>query len=224
MGVMAVFREARNVGRPAIWLMVLGLALPWSALPASAQEAGSSPVADRSSPAQDGTEAARTSHAAPATSLPTSIDRIKRDLERAESGEGLRGLNQTPHFKVQVVETSKPNWVPKFSDEDFSSPAVPGGNYAYELQQLMFPKTRDPLAQPYAAFSQGELLTVSLTTLLQQLLTPKVLSAVQQAQRAHNEEAARAELARALAEYCAAQPDNGAGIFGCDGTPAAPLP
>ncbi len=200
-------RQTSRTTKAAIFLMAWTLTATTPAGATAAQDTDSGQPAETASPDQDA--------AAPATSLPVSLDQIRKDLAKGEAGEGLRGLNQTPHFKVEIVEQPQ-NWAPTFDKRDFSSPAVPGGNYAYELQQLMFPKTRYPLAQPYAAFSQGELLTVSLTTLLQQLLTPQVVKSVEAAQRRHDEQAARDELARALKEYCAAQPNGGAGVFGCD--------
>jgi hypothetical protein len=199
----------------ALLILLTGLGLPSSlgAEPLGQQGSGTQASAETATSAGDAAQVDA------ATSLPVSLSQIRKDLEKAEAGGGLRGLDETPHFKVEIVEQPQ-NWVPKLTKEDYSSPAVPGGLYAYELQQVMLPKTQNPLAQPYAAFNSGELLTVSLTTLLQQLLTPKVVKAVEDAQRAHNEQAARDELARALAEYCAAQPNGGAGVFGCETKPA----
>jgi hypothetical protein len=186
-------------------LMTLALALLCAAAPVAAQEPETSPATGTASPADDNT-----------AKLPVSLDAIRKGLEKADKPEEqLKGLDQPVHFKVEVQEKAKmPENV--FTGIDWSSPAVPGGIYAYELQQVLFPKTDNPLAQPYAAYSQGELLQVSLTTLLQQLLTPKVVQGVANAGRAHDEQAARDELAKALAEFCASKPDNGAGIFGCD--------
>lgn len=204
---MALVSAHRRASKTAIWLVVCGLALGTSSAVLKAQPPEASKPADMASPSEEPAVDA-------ATSLPVSLARIKKDLARAETAPGLRGLNETPHFKVEVVEQAR-NWVPYFTGADFSSPTVPGGNYAYELQQVIFPKTRYPLAQPYAAFNGGELLTVSITTMLQQLLTPEVIKGVQAARAAHDRQAVRDELERALAEYCAQQPNGGQGVFGC---------
>lgn len=205
MSALGVHRKRFD---PVMWLTACGLAVILGPAAVAAQARQSSQPADTSSSEQ--------AEAKPATSLPVSLEDIRRGLARAESGEGLRGLNQTPQFKVEIIEKAQ-NWVNPFAPEDFSSPTVGQiGNYAYELQQVMFPKTDYPLAQPYAAFSQGELLQVSITTLLQQLLTPKLIDSLQQAQKQRSKEAAREELQRALQEYCAAQPNGGAGVFGCN--------
>ncbi len=198
----------RRAEKIAICLSALGLFLSAGLAAASAQASG---AADSPSPAQD------VAAPEPATSLAVSLDDIRRGLARGERGEALRGLNEVPHFKVEVVEQHRRDWSTSFDgqQDDYSSFPVPGGNYAYEIQRLNFPATRYPLAQPYAAFTQSELLQVSLTTMMQQLLTPKVIDSLQQAQRQRNKEAARAELERALQEYCAAQPNGGQGVFGC---------
>jgi len=204
---MTAHRVRHWAGKSAICLALFGLTSAWPVATVAAQTASSSQTADKTSSSQD--------EAKPATSMPVSLDEIRRGLARAENGEGLRGLNQTPQFKVEIIEKAQ-NWVNPFAPADFSSPTVGQiGNYAYELQQVMFPKTDYPLAQPYAAFSQGELLQVSITTLLQQLLTPKLIDSLQQAEKQRSKEAARDELKRALEEYCAAQPNGGAGVFGC---------
>jgi len=192
-----------------IWLMVL--ALP----PATAPSVLAAQPPEPSSNADRAASPADPAAAVPATSLPVSLGNIKRGLARAAAGDGLRSLNQTPTFKTHVVERER-NWVNPFASDDFRSPTVGGGgNYAYEMQLVQFPKSRNPLAQPYAAFNSSELLQVSITTLVQQLLAPKVVEGAQSAARRHAQEAAREELERALAEYCAVQPNGGAGIFGC---------
>jgi hypothetical protein len=189
-------------------LMALMLAAVCVAAPALAQEQTTSTASDTASPADDS-----------AAKLPVSLDAIRKGLEKSENPEQqLKGLNEPVHFKVEIQEKQKmpENVLSGTTKADYASPVVPGGIYAYEMQQVLFPKTDNPLAQPYAAYSQGELLTVSITTLLEQLLTPKLIQSVDNARRSHNEQAARDELAQALADYCASKPDNGAGIFGCD--------
>ncbi len=201
-------RGSLNGVQSSMRLMALVLAAVCLAAPALAQDQTTSPASEAASPADDSS-----------TNLPVSLDAIRKGLEKsANPDDQLKGLNEPVHFKVEIQEKQKmpENVLTGTTKEDYASPVVPGGIYAYEMQQVLFPKTDNPLAQPYAAYSQGELLTVSITTLLEQLLTPKLVQSVDNARKSHNEQAARDELARALGEYCASKPDNGAGIFGCD--------
>jgi hypothetical protein len=78
--------------------------------------------------------------------------------------------------------------------------------YGYEQQQILFPKVQNPLAQPYAAFNQGELLTLTIEALLERYLGGRILSAISAARRANAEQDARDEVARALADFFAANP------------------
>jgi hypothetical protein len=154
---------------------------------------------------------------APPEELPVSVDRIREALAKALPKPLLGKVEVRPDYSVTVeqrfaIEDS-------FRPEDFKAGPVPaGGLYAYEQQQLLWNKVSDPLAQPYAAFSGGELLTIALENLLIKYLGGRLVQAMTTAERAQAEEAARANAARAIAEYCAAQPGGGAGIEIC--TPA----
>ena len=79
----------------------------------------------------------------------------------------------------------------------------------------MFPPVDNPLRQPYAAFSQGELLTILIENLVGKYLGGKAINTISKAERAHAEDAARDEVRQAIKDYCAAQPNNGAGISIC---------
>ena len=109
------------------------------------------------------------------------------------------------------------NWLTR------SPRARAGGLYGYEQQRIMFPSVDNPLAQPWSAFSQPELARVAaysiIETLISKYLAKRMLSAVTAAERASAEQAAREEVARAIAEYCAAQPNRGAGIQICISSP-----
>jgi hypothetical protein len=87
----------------------------------------------------------------------------------------------------------------------------------------MFPSVDNPLAQPWSAFSQPELARVAtlsfIETLIAKYLARRMFSAVTAAERASAEQSAREEVARAIAEYCAAQPNRGAGIQICISSP-----
>lgn len=136
-----------------------------------------------------------------AATLPVSLDRIKQALSQPPT-QPLRGLDERPHFRVEVQERQKIDELLDTLKFD-SGPAVPGGLYGYEQQQQAFPKTSNPLMQPYAAFNQGELLTVTIENLLAQYFGPRMLHTISDASRVRAEQAARDEVQRALAEFCA---------------------
>ena len=135
--------------------------------------------------------------------LPVSLDKIREALAEAPA-EPLKGLDEKPHFRVQIQERQKFEALLDRLKFD-SGPAVPGGLYGYDQQQRLFPKVDNPLVQPYAAFNQGELLQVMITTLLEKYLAARLVGAVTSAERAHAEEEARKEVARALDEFWAAR-------------------
>ena len=137
------------------------------------------------------------------SNLPVSLDKIREALAEAPV-EPLKGLDEKPHFRVQIQERQKFEALLEKLKFD-SGPAVPGGLYGYDQQQRLFPKVDNPLVQPYAAFNQGELLQVAITTLMEKYLAARLVGAVTSAERAHAEEEARKEVARALDEFWAAR-------------------
>jgi len=190
---------------PLVFTAVFGLV---AAAPLSAQEPQPSPSADTVSSAQD-----------PAP-LPVSLDKIKVALEQTPAVPVLRGLNERPQFKVEIHERLQ------FTLEDFlktmdvkPGPIPAGGLYGYEQQRQMFPATNYPLQQPYAAFSQSELLTILIENLAGKYLANRAVNSITAAERAHAEAAAREEVRRSIADYCAAQPNGGAGIQICAMSP-----
>jgi hypothetical protein len=181
-----------------------------AAAPASAQDAQPSSPTPSSSPSQDGT--ARK----PESSLPVSLDKIKKELEQP-APTPLRGLTEQPTFKIEIHEKPKVSLDDLLKSLDFKAGPVPaGGVYAAELQRQAFPATNNPLAQPYAAFNQGELLTILVENLVGKYLAGKASNAITGAMRDHAVAAARDEVQQAVGEYCAAQPNRGAGIQICD--------
>jgi hypothetical protein len=91
---------------------------------------------------------------------------------------------------------------------DFKSgPAPAGGLYGFEQQRRLFSPTDYPLMQPYAAFNGGELITIALENLIARYLGGPALNALTQAARTRAEQAAREEVNREIAAYCAARPD-----------------
>lgn len=154
----------------------------------------------------------------PSFDLPVSLDRIKQGLAQTPTLT-LRTLDERPTFRVQILERQKIDEL--LATLDFKSGPTPaGGVYWNDVQRQMWPSVDNPLRQPYAAFSQGELLTILVENLVGKYLAGKALSAISSAERARAESAAREEVRQAIHGYCAAQPNAGAGIQIC----SAPLP
>jgi hypothetical protein len=135
--------------------------------------------------------------------LPVSLDKIREALQHSPA-EPLKGLDERPHFRVEVRERQKIEDLLATLDVT-GGPTPFGGVYGYEQQRNLFPSVQNPLAQPYAAFSQGELLTVALEALIEKYLGGRLTGAVSGLRRAREEEAARDEVAQALADFTAAQ-------------------
>lgn len=175
-------------------LMALVFAVILGAAPASAQQPASSPAAPDASSHQDD-----------AASLPVSLDKIRGALTRSPV-EPLRGLDDKPHFTVEIREKQKITLDDLIRSMDFKSgPPAPGGLYAYEQNRLAVPSVDNPLRQPYAAFSQPELLTIVIENLAGKYLGGRALNAVSGAERSRAEQAARDEVQKALADFFAAQ-------------------
>jgi hypothetical protein len=202
-------------GRPVIVdvqtfmrLTALLLTVCLGAAPVSAQQAEPSSPAANPAPQTD---------AKSAPDLPVSLDRIRDALERpAAPGQLLRALDngKQPDFRVESREKRKLDEL--IATLDFKSGPTPaGGVYAYEQQRMLFPPVDNPLAQPYAAFSQGQLLTILVENLVGKYLAEKAVSAVTKAVRERAEAEARREVEEAIAEYCASKPNHGAAIQLC---------
>jgi hypothetical protein len=105
-------------------------------------------------------------------------------------------VDVTPHFRLTVTE-QRPAFAEMFSLDDFKGgPVPPGGLYAYEQRRI--------LGQP-AQVGGVDILP----------LFTGLAKAIGNARRARAEAAAREEVERAMAEFCAAQPNGGAGVVGC---------
>jgi hypothetical protein len=138
--------------------------------------------------------------------LPVSLDRIREGLAHAPQTSLLTAVPRTPDFSVAVEERRRLMEI--FDSMDFDAGPVPaGGLYAYEQQRLLNDPIENPLRQPYAAFSQGELLTVAIQNLAIKYLGGLLLDTVSDVEREHAEAAAREEVAEAIASYCVVQPD-----------------
>jgi hypothetical protein len=180
---------------------------------AAAQDARSSSPEQSSSTRQDDKDKKQEQ------GLPVSIDKIKKELEQQQQQPPplLRGLDDKPTFKLEVKEKPKISLDDLIKSLDFKAGPVPaGGVYAAELQRQVFNPTNYPYMQPYSAFSQGELLTILVENLVGKYLAGKASNAISGAVRDHAVAAAHEEVQQAIVEYCAAQPNRGAGIQICD--------
>jgi hypothetical protein len=129
----------------------------------------------------------------------------------------LKGLDEKPTFRIEVQERQKIDEL--LATLDFKGgPTPPGGVYGYEQQRLAFPPVDNPLAQPYAAFSQGQLLTILVENIVGKYMAAGAASAIRKAMHERNEATVRREVDEAIAEYCSGKPDGGAGIQLCEST------
>jgi hypothetical protein len=143
--------------------------------------------------------------------LPVSLEKIRKEYDLPRPI--IESLARRPDFRIEVEE--RPPFDP-FKRLDFKAGPVPaGGIYAYEIQRQIWNPVDHPLAQPYAAFSGRELTIITIENLLAQIFARALGSSLANAVRAQEEASARAEVARAVAEYCAVQPARGAGIAIC---------
>jgi len=182
---------------------------------ASAQTATSSPSPSPASSDVDAKTAAD-------RDFPVSLGKIRDALERAAaSGFLLKNVQDTPLFRIEIRERQKIEDL--LATLDFKAgPTPPGGVYAYEQQRVMFPAVDNPLAQPYAAFSPMELLIVGAQSAATGMLAKYVAKGLKDAYRTHQLQAARADVERAIAEYCAGKENGGAGIQICDPPATSP--
>jgi len=188
-------------------LMALLFTAILTAAPAWAQQPSSSSAPQSTSAEQD---------KKPDSNLPVSIEKIKKELEQPPV-QTLRGVSDKPTFKLEIHERQKFSLDDLIKSLDFKAGPVPaGGLYGYEMQRQMWPAASNPMRQPYAAFNQGELLTILVENLVGKYLAGKAASAITSAVRERAVAQAREEVQQTIADYCAAQPDRGAGIQICD--------
>ena len=193
-------------------LILLVFTAALTAAPAPAQQAAPSPAPDTSQ--TDGAAAQDTSDAQNG-GLPVSIAKIKQALQQPTSTFSLRSVDERPTFRVQIRERQKIEEL--LASLNFKTAPAPGGGlYGYEQQRQMFPAVDNPMHQPYAAFSQGELLTILIENLVGKYLGGRALNAISNAERARAQAQAKAEVREAVAQYCAVQPRAGAGMQICE--------
>jgi hypothetical protein len=201
-------------------LSLLLLAAALSSATLAAQDArpspdeGTQPSSEVRAASQNPDSAQPAGDSDPAGNLPVSLDRIREALSRPPELSLLHKLDIKPDFSVQVQERAHIQAI--LSTLDFKSgPRLPGGLYGYEQQQQISNKVDRPLGQPYAAFNGGELITLAVEGLMQKYLGGALLSAISNVERESAERAARAEVSRAISDYCAGQPDAGRHLQVC---------
>ena len=139
--------------------------------------------------------------------LPVSLDRIRAGLAQPAPAEPLKGLNDPPPtFKVEIQEQQKFDQLVSKLKFDKGGPQVPGGLDAYEQYQRLFPRVDNPLVQPYAGFTGGEITTLAIEALIEKYVAQKMAHVVGTALREQAERDAREEVARSLAQFQASQP------------------
>jgi hypothetical protein len=147
-----------------------------------------------------------TGSASSSTTDARSVERIRDALSALRDQPPLVDPNRRPpEFKVTVEEGLAIEKYLKFEDPKLPPPPA-GGIYAYELQRQFNDPVNNPLTQPYAAFSGSEFATLAIEGVVGYLLGSRIASAISSADRERAEAAARTEVARAIAAYCASRP------------------
>jgi hypothetical protein len=144
----------------------------------------------------------------PTSALPVSLDHIRAGLKREATDSLLKRVEIPPDFRIQILEQQRiDDMLSKLDFKHLNAPAPAGGLYGYDQQQRLFNSVDNPLVQPYAAFSGGELITVAIENLIARYLGGKLIGGLNDAERARAERAARQEVEKEIADYCAARPD-----------------
>jgi hypothetical protein len=149
----------------------------------------------------------------PRFNLPVSLERIRAGLERPTL-LSLRTLDERPTFRVQILEKQRIDEL--LATLDFKTTRYSAsGAYWDEMQRVTWPSVDNPLIQPYAAFSGGQMVTLAIENIVGKLGAGKLMNAISNASKNRAQAAAREEVLQAIQDYCAAQPGRGAGIQIC---------
>ena len=151
--------------------------------------------------------------------FPVSLERIRDLLDQPAPVQEL--LTRRPTFKIEVEEEHHIQQL--LSHLDFKDTKVlvpPGGTYNYETQRVMMSALGKPMMQPYAAFNGGELLTLAVEGLIAKYLGWRAINSITDADRARAASAAKAEVARAITDYCQSLPDHGSAVRMCTEAPS----
>jgi hypothetical protein len=186
-----------------MWLRMLRLYVVLAAMLVASPVTAQEPAASSS-----GGTAKSSTGDAQSGDLPVSLDRIRAGLKRQVTDSLLKRAEIPPDFRIQILEQQKiDDMLSKLDFKGVSGPAPAGGLYGYEQQQRLFNSVDHPLVQPYAAFSGGELITIAIENLIARYLGGRIVNGITEAEHARAERAAREEVDKAIADYCAARPD-----------------
>ncbi len=132
--------------------------------------------------------------------LPVSLDKIREALLQP-APEPLKGLTvaDVPTFRVDITEPQRFEDLLSTIRFEAPGPQVAGGVDAYDQYRRLFPSIDNPLVQPYAAFSAGQVITLGAEALIEKYVVEKMAQVVGAALREQAERGAREEVARALA-------------------------
>ena len=180
-------------------LLLLLLASMLVAGPAAAQEGkpSSAPSAEDAKP-----------------SGPVSLERIREGLSAGAVQADAQRPREAARFQGRSAGAAHLEEI--LATLDFKTGPVPaGGLYMYEQQRQLSNPVDRPLAQPYAAFSPGELITIAVENLMFKYLGGRLADAVTSAERERAETDARREVAGAIEKYCAADPERASACHIC---------
>ena len=157
MGMSRARLEARPRRHKRMRLMALLFTAILVAAPARGQQAPASTPQDAKT--QD--EGQSPNHE---LNLPVSLDKIKEQLQQPTVLQ-IHTPDERAMFRVQILEKQKiEELIASLKFKDAPIPA--GGVQMQELQRIWFNPVDNPLVQPYAAFNQGELLTILVENLI----------------------------------------------------------
>ncbi|HXE80074.1 MAG TPA: hypothetical protein VNK41_04935 [Vicinamibacterales bacterium] len=125
-----------------------------------------------------------------------SVPRVERELQRPQR---LNLEATEPLFRVEVT-AERPKWLDEIDwlgTRDRIGPIVPHPTPHEQFLARVTPK----LAQPYQAFSQGELLQVVITSFLQGLAMKQGVQKLKEELQRRREEAARREVDEAIERW-----------------------
>lgn len=171
-----------------------------------AQQARPSAPAENPSSAQDETATGSRDQGPKALTVPVSLDKIREALAQPPPAEPLKGLTDTPTFRIEIEERQRFDALMEKIRFDKGGPIVAGGRDAYDQQQRLFPRIDNPRVQPYAAFSTSEVMTLTVEALVAKFVEQKMGHIFGDLLHAQAEREAREEVARALAGFWASQP------------------
>jgi hypothetical protein len=141
-------------------------------------------------PSGDPNAAAAQATPAPAEELPVSLRRIQRSLSRPPK---LRVESEKPVFRMEIFGR-KPTIEDILGPDYLRGPVSGGAMTHHEFLAMVTPKD----VQGYAAFSNGQGLTVAATSIALQWALQKAIHKLSEAKQDRDREAARREVMDAM--------------------------